>query len=543
LTAGRSFLSSTVNEPAATPLPPPTTALAPLAQPVFRMLWSAWLMANVCLWMNEVAAAWLMTTLTTSPVMVALVQTASTLPMFVLGLPSGALADIIDRRRYLMFTQLWIASIALLLAAVVVGGGIAPTLLLALTFANGIGLAMRWPTFAAIIPEVVPRVQLPAALALNGVSMNASRIVGPVVAGALIAGAGAVWVFILNALLSLTSAFLVWRWRREFKPSALPGERFVGAMRVGVQYVRQSPRLRAVLVRIALFFLQSSALLALLPLVAKRLPHGDAGTYTLLLAAMGLGAVTAGVFLPRLRADFSRDALVQWGSVVQALAMVTVALANHLAVALPAMLVAGAAWIAVANSLTLSAQIALPDWVRARGMSIYQMSLMGGSAAGAALWGQVASWSTVSTALAAAATTGLVLLPLSARLKLEAGADEDVAPTRPFTPPTASALPRDAGPILVTIEYRIDPARAAEFRTVMEESRRARLRLGALSWELFHDVSDPARYIEYFIDESWVEHLRRFERFSAADVSLRERRLAFHIGDDPPRVSRFVADA
>jgi hypothetical protein len=314
-------------------------------------------------------------------------------------------------------------------------------------------------------------------------------------------------------------------------------------MRVGVQYVRQSPRLRAVLVRIALFFLQSSALLALLPLVAKRLPHGDAGTYTLLLAAMGLGAVTAGVFLPRLRADFSRDALVQWGSVVQALAMVTVALANHLAVALPAMLVAGAAWIAVANSLTLSAQIALPDWVRARGMSIYQMSLMGGSAAGAALWGQVASWSTVSTALAAAATTGLVLLPLSARLKLEAGADEDVAPTRPFTPPTASALPRDAGPILVTIEYRIDPARAAEFRTVMEESRRARLRLGALSWELFHDVSDPARYIEYFIDESWVEHLRRFERFSAADVSLRERRLAFHIGDDPPRVSRFVADA
>jgi MFS family permease len=532
-----------VNGPAAAPDPPPTTALAPLAHPVFRMLWSAWLMANVCMWMNEVAAAWLMTALTTSPVMVALVQTASTLPMFVLGLPSGALADIIDRRRYLMFTQVWIAGIALLLAAVVVGGGMVPLLLLVLTFANGIGLAMRWPTFAAIVPELVPRAQLSAALALNGVSMNASRIVGPVVAGALIAGAGTVWVFVLNALLSLTSAFLVWRWKREFKAGALPGERFVGAMRVGVQYVRQSPRLRAVLVRVALFFLQSSALLALLPLVARKLPDGDAGTYTLLLSAMGLGAVTAGVFLPRLRADVSRDALVSWGSVVQALAMVTVALANHPAVALPAMLVAGAAWIAVANSLTLSAQVALPDWVRARGMAMYQMALMGGSAGGAALWGQVAGWSTVSGALVSAAVTGLVLLPLSARLKLEAGADEDVAPTRPWTPPAASALAAEAGPILVTIEYRIDPAQAEEFRGVMEESRRARLRLGALSWELFHDVSDPGRYIEYFIDESWVEHLRRFERFSASDVSLRERRIAFHIGQDPPKVSRFVADS
>jgi len=533
-----------VSEPAASPATPSSSALAPLALPVFRMLWTAWLMANVCMWMNEVASAWMMTTLTTSPVMVALVQTASTLPMFLLGLPSGALADILDRRRYLMSTQLWIAAIALVLAAVVMTGAMSAPLLLALTFANGIGLAMRWPTFAAIVPELVPRAQLPAALALNGVSMNASRIIGPVVAGALIAGAGAVWVFVLNALLSFAAAFAVWRWRRERRPSALPGERFVGAMRVGIQYVRLSQRMRAVVVRIFLFFLQSSALLALLPLVARRLPGGDAGTYTLMLASMGAGAVAVGIFLPRVRADVSRDALVVWGSVVQALAMTLVALVDHLALVLPAMVVAGAAWLAVANSLTLSAQVALPDWVRARGMAIYQMSLMGGSAVGAALWGQVAGFAGVPVALLAAAASGAALLPWTARLKLETGPDEDLAPVRPWQAPTASAsLEPEAGPILVTIEYRIDPARAGEFRAVMQESRAARLRLGAVSWELFHDVTDPGRFIEYFVDESWVEHLRRFERFSAADVSLRERRIAFHVGPEPPRVTRYVSQS
>jgi MFS family permease len=509
---------------------------------VFRSLWIAWLMANICMWMNEVAAAWMMTTLTTSPVMVALVQSAATLPMFLLGLPSGAIADIVDRRRYLMATQLWIAGIALLLAAVVLADGMSAPLLLALTFANGVGLTMRWPTFSAIVPELVPRPQLAAALALNGVSMNVSRIVGPLVAGSLIAGAGAQWVFALNAVLSFAAAHAVWRWRREARQSALPGERFVGAMRVGVQYARQSPLMRAVVVRVFLFFLQSTALLALLPLVARRLPGGGAGTYTLLLAGMGAGAVVIGVALPRWRQHWSRDRLIVSGTLLQALAMVAVALSSHLALSFFAMTLAGAAWLMVANSLTLSAQIALADWVRARGMAIYQMALMGGSASGAALWGQVAGWFDVRTALLAAAAFGLIQLPWSSRLRVEAGPDQDLAPTHPWEPPMASqAVDADAGPVLVMIEYRIDPAQAAAFREVMQESRAARLRLGALSWELFNDVSDPARYVEYFIDETWTEHLRRFERYSAADVSLRERRAAFHLGPEPPRVSRLLS--
>jgi MFS family permease/quinol monooxygenase YgiN len=507
------------------------------------MLWVTWLVANTCMWMNDVAAAWLMTTLTTSPALVAMVQTASMLPVFLLGLPSGALADILDRRIFFMVTQFWVAAVAVVTCLLVLGGGITPALLLALTFANGVGLAMRWPVFAAIVPELVPRIQLPAALALNGIAMNGSRIIGPLLAGAIIASLGSAYVFVLNAVLSVAAGFVIFRWKRERTVSALPGERFVGAIRVGWQYVRQSTRMHAVLVRIALFFLQSTAALALLPLVARGLDDGGAGTFTLLLAAMGSGAVVAAAQLPRLRGRFDRDQLVNRGSVVQAVAMLVVAFAPNVWVAAPAMVVSGMAWITVANTLTVAAQLALPDWVRARGMSIYQMALMGSAGVSAALWGQVASFTSVPISLVAAAVTGQVLLVWARRMVIEGGAEDDLTPSQAWKAPvTATPIDPDAWPVLVTIEYQIDPAQAEAFRTVMQESRRSRLRHGALAWELFRDVNDPGHYTEYFIDESWVEHLRRFDRVTAGDVFLRERRLAFHLGDQPPRVTRRIAE-
>ena len=516
--------------------------LAPFRLPVFRMLWITWLMANISMWMNDVAAAWLMTSLTATPIWVALVQTASTLPVFLLGLPSGALADILDRKRYFLVTQLWVAAVALLLSAVIFFGAVSPPLLLALTFANGVGLAMRWPVFAAIVPELVPRPQLPAALALNGVSMNASRIIGPLVAGALIAGAGSAWVFVLNALLSMGAAVIIFRWKRVHTPHPLGREGLRNAMRVGLQFVRQSSHLQGVLARISLFFLHSTALLALLPLVARSLKGGGAGTFTLLLASMGAGAIVATMFLPQLRRTYGRDALVLRGSLLQSAAMVAVAFAPDAWVAVPAMFAAGMAWITTANTLSVSAQMGLPDWVRARGMSMYQMAIMGASALGAALWGQVATLASVPLALCVAAATGVISIVATNRWMPHQAIEEDLTPARYFQPPEADEPPA-TGHVMVTIEYRIDPARADEFRALMLESRRSRLSHGALSWELLRDLGEPGRFVEQIVDPSWNDHLRRFERIAAADAALRERKLAFHIGESPPVVTRSVMES
>jgi MFS family permease len=533
-----------MNTPAKPPLVdrlPPT--LQALTLPVFRMLWLAWLAANITMWMNDVAAAWLMTQLTSSAVMVALVSAASTAPVFLLGLPSGALADIVDRRRWFASTQLWVASVAVLLALLSLADGLSPPLLLALTFANGIGLAMRWPVFAAIVPEIVPRERLSGALALQALAMNISRVLGPMFAGALLATAGSAAVFVLNALLSLVAFFQVLRWRSAPRVSTLPGERFVGAMRVGLQHVRQSPRMKAVLVRVFLFFVQSTALTALLPLVARRLGGSGAGGFTLLVSSMGLGAVAAALTVPQLRERLSRDRIALWGTLIVSAATLVVAFAPALWIAALAMVVAGMAWISCANTMTMSAQLALPNWVRARGMSVYQMALMGGSATGAVLWGQVAERSSIAVALIGAAALGPLVLLLTSHLRLGGGQDEDLSPMPASpVPQPAIAFEPDQGPVMVTVEYQIEPQQSANFHAVMQQTRRARLRQGALSWGLFRDTAVPGRYIEYFLDESWIEHQRRLERFTAADIGLREQRAAFHRGSEPPRVRRYLAE-
>jgi len=518
------------------------TALEPLSVPVFRLLWSTWLTANLCMWMTDVAAAWTMTTLTSTPIWVALVQSASTLPVFLLGLPSGALADILDRRRWLMATQFWLALTAMALCAATALGIMTSPLLLVLVFANGIGLALRWPVFSAIVPELVAREQLASALALNGVAMNLSRIVGPLVAGALIASAGSVWVFALNAVLSLLSGLLILRWRHEHRPSPLGQERLLSAMRVGVQFVRQSPRLRAVLVRVVVFFLHSTAVLALLPLLARGLAGGDAGTFTLLLACMGAGAVIAVLVLHRLRQAFGRDGLVVGGTAVQSAATAVMAFAPSAWVAVPAMIAAGMAWITVANSLAVSAQMSLPNWVRARGMASYQMAIMGSSAVGAALWGQVATVGSMQTALFSAAASGILLMLLAVRFVTDnADEDPDMTPAEAGWAALPPSAPAENGRVVTTVEYLIDPLRADAFVDVMQQTRRVRLSEGAIGWDLLRDVGEPARFVEEIVDESWTEHLRRFDRATAADLALRERRLAFHRGDEPPLITRYVA--
>jgi MFS family permease len=518
------------------------SAWAPLREPTFRMLWLVWMAANLTLWMNDVAAAWLMTSLTTSATMIALVQTASSMPVFLLGLPSGALADIVDRRRLFLFTQLWIACTAALLYAASVTGHLTSGALLALVFANGIGLALRWPVYAAILPELIPRSQLGAALALNGVAVNASRVVGPLLAGLLIAAAGNEYVFAANFAIAVCCAVALFAWKRAGKPpSVLPGERFLGAMRLGWQYVRESRRMRDAIVVTSSFFVHATALIALLPLVAQRM-GGGANTYTVLLSCLGLGAIVAVAHLPRMRARWSRDGVALRGSILQALCTFVVAFAPSAWVAAPAMLVGGFAWIAVANSVTISAQLALPDWVRARGMSIYQMAIMGATALGAFVWGTIAERTSVPASLAICSASLLVALALTRRRVLEGPSEEDHTPTHPWDEPVpAMPIEPGEGPVMVTLVYQVDPARTAEFEAIMAETRSARLRHGAVSWGLFEDLERPGRFVEYFACDTWADYLRRFDRFTAGDEELQARRHAFHVGGGRPGISRFIA--
>jgi MFS family permease len=296
-------------------------------------------------------------------------------------------------------------------------------------------------------------------------------------------------------------------------------------------------------VRIFFFFLHSSALLALLPLIARELHGAGPGTYTLMLACIGGGAVIAALYFPRWRQRFNRDHFVIGGTLTHAAMSVAVVFAPNLWIALPAIAVLGMAWISTANSLTLAAQVVLPNWVRARGMAIYQMALMAGTAFGSLLWGQVAGMAGVRSAVCAAAAVGLLLWLATRRLSVEGGADPDYSPAPPSSALQAAAdIASDEGPVMVMVEYQIAPADVAAFIDLMAKTRRARLRQGALSWGLFRDGALPGRYVEYFVDENWVEHLRRLERFTAADAGLREQRRALHRGDGPPTVQRFVAE-
>lgn len=394
-------------------------AIEPLANPTFRILWLSATTANICMWMSEVAAVWQMTSLNTTPLWVALVQTAGTLPMFLLGLPCGALADLLNRKHYFLFTQIWVACVALVLSVCVLFDLMNPYLLLALVFANGLGLAMRWPLFSAIVPELIPRGQLAAALALNSVSMNTSRILGPLIAGVIIAYVGTAWVFALNAFLSLAAAFAISRWRRS-APGVGPRLGLLRAVADGLNFMIQSKPLQNLLGRIFSFFFHAIAIIALLAVRAQTMGEGGAGIFTLLLMSLGTGAICATFALPWLRRRYSRDPLVLRATVIQAMVMLAVAWVNQLWLVIPLMMLGGAAWITSANTLTLSMQLQLPDHMRARGMAMYQMAIMGAGAFGAALWGQIATCVNVSWSLTLAALSAPFWMTVAMRFLIDA---------------------------------------------------------------------------------------------------------------------------
>ncbi len=402
--------------------------LTPLKIPAFRALWTTWLVANICMYTNDVAAAWMMTSLTSSATLIALVQTAANLPVLMLGLPSGALADILNRKHFLVFTQVWLAINATLLFISSTFGLLDPIFLLLLTFINGVGLAMRWPVYAAIVPDLVPRNTLHMALGLNSIAMNASRILGPLIAGLIIAGIGTEYVFAFNMILSLAMSAIVLRWKNESHNSTQPRERILGAMKLGAKYIHQSKPMRSILIRSFLFYMQSSSLLALLPVIAKSHFDGDANTFTFLLSCLGFGAIIIGSQLHYLRDKFTPQQMASYGIIFLSIGSAGVVLVPNLWYAAPIMIMCGMAWFSVGNTLSTASQLALPNWIRARGMSFYQMSLMGGSALGAFLWGKITNATDVSTGILASAIFGFIALFLIRKYKLQSHETGDTSP-------------------------------------------------------------------------------------------------------------------
>ena len=517
-----------------------TSVSRPLQQPLFRALWIAAVASHIGPGMQNVGGVWLMTSLTPSPLMVALMQTATSLPVFLVGLPAGALADIVDRRRLLLFWQGWMLVAAAMLAVLTLVGATTPSLLLTLTFALGLGAAMNAPAWQAIIPELVSRDDLPAAVTLNGVGINLARAVGPALGGIVVAAAGPEAVFLLNAASFVGVIFVLYRWKRSPRKNALPTERMIGAIRSGLRYVHYAPELRNVLVRAGVFISCGSALWALLPLVAKQLGLDSFG-YGVLLGCLGLGAVSGAFILPKVRRRVSTDSLLVGATLIFVIATLALAYLHNLALLYLMMVAGGVAWIAIMSSLNVAAQLAVPSWVQARSLGFYQLVFQGGIAVGSAVWGIASErWGT-STALLGAAIGLIVGLAVGWRYQLITGEKLDLTPSVHWPEPTVVIeLRPDDGPVLITVEYRIDPMTSGEFAQAMHAVRLSRRRDGAIRWGLFRDTADPSRYVETFVVESWAEHLRQHERVTITDRAVEERARAFHIGDTPPIVSHLI---
>lgn len=520
----------------------PSSQPGPLSQPLFRALWIATVVSNIGTWMHDAGAGWLMTGLSEAPIMVALVQAATTLPMFLFALPGGALADIVDRRRLLVFAQVWALACAGLLAVLTFAGMTGPIILLASTFAIATGAALSAPAFQAIVPELVPRPMLQQAVALNSLGINIARAIGPALGGFIIAAAGTSAVFALNALSVLGVMLVLMRWNRQAAPATLPAERFVGALRAGARYARHSPALKAVLVRSLGFFVFASALWAFLPIIARRELHLDATGYGALLGAMGVGAVLGAMLLPKLRPHVSPNGLTIAATLL--FALVTLAL-SQVRSFLPAALtlaVGGMGWIAMLSSFNVAAQTAVPSWVKARALAVNLLVFQGAMAAGSTGWGWLAGHIGIPSTLVAAATGQVLALVLAARWRVAGDMAGNLAPSMHWpAPAVVTDAPLDRGPVMITVEYRIDPARVAEFTDAMQGLRRIRRRDGAMSWSLYEDAAEPGLMLESFVVESWLEHLRQHERVTHADQEDQALIHAFHLGPDRPIVRHLIA--
>jgi MFS family permease len=519
------------------------SSLSPFRHPTFTVLWVATVVSNIGTWMQNAAAGWLMTGLDPDPFIVSLVQVATSLPMFLFALAGGALADIVDRRRLLIVIQTTVAALVAGFGLLVWLGHVTPIMLLAFSFMAGTAAALIAPAWMSIVPQLVPRENLQPAVALNSVGLNVSRAIGPALAGLIIVSWGLAAPFWLNAFsaLGVIAALIWWQTPADDAAHRLPAERFGRAIRAGLRHARHNPHLRATLIRAAGFFIFASAYWAMLPLVARDQVAGGPKLYGLLLGAIGVGAVTGAFTLPFVQRRFGPDTPAWAGTVGTAIAMVLYGLARQPSTALAASFVAGVSWIAVLSALNVSAQVGLPGWVRGRGLSIFSTVMFGGLTFGSALWGQVAASTSLPTAHFAAAAGALLAIPLLWHWKLQTGARVDFRPSMHWPEPMLSHdIAADRGPVLVTIEYHINPTDRGAFVNALLQLSQERRRNGAFEWGLFEDTGQEGRFLETFLLDSWMEHLRQHERVTQADRARQEVVQRFHI-EGSPKVTHLIA--
>lgn len=533
--------SQTFTQPDETRSEPPVSALSPFRFPVFRSIWLASTLSNLGGLIQSVGAAWMMTSIARSADMVALVQTSITLPIVLLSLFAGAMADNLDRRKVMLGAQIFMLIVSIALSVCAWTGLITPWLLLTFTFLIGCGAAFNGPAWQASVGDMVPRAHLAGAVALNSMGFNIARSVGPAIGGAIVAAAGAAAAFAVNAFSYIALIAVLARWRPPVHPQLLPRETLGVAVAAGVRYVAMSPNIRRVLIRSIVFGIGASSLMALMPLIARDLVAGGPLTYGALLGSFGIGAVVGAISSSRLRLALSSEVLVRVSCSGFALAALVAGLSSHLFITLLALLIAGSAWVLTLSTFNVTVQLSTPRWVVARALAMYQVAAFGGLAAGSWLWGEISAEEGVRMALFIAAAVLAICAVLGLRVPLAEARDLNLDPLRAWqAPETAVPVEPRTGPVVITIEYEIREEDMLEFLTAMSERRRIRRRDGAMNWMLLRDLGNPRLWVERYTTPTWLEYIRHNNRITQDDAAIPQRLRDLHQGPGHPVVRRMI---
>ena len=517
------------------------SSLSPFRHRIFLAVWLASLASNFGGLIQSVGAAWLMTSIGASANLVALVQASTTLPIMLFSLMAGAIADNFDRRMLMLAAQIFLLAVSVALTLCAYFGLVTPWLLLTFTFLVGCGTAFNGPAWQSLVGEMVPRSDLPAAIALNSMGFNIARSVGPALGGIIVATIGAFAAFAVNALSYLGLIVVLARWQPVRPPRALPPETLGSAMAAGIRYVAMSPNLGVVLLRGAAFGLAAIAVQALMPLIARDLIQGGPLTYGLLLGAFGAGAVGGALLSTRLRQALSLEALVRVAFISFAVCAAVAGLSSLAALSIAAMALGGASWVLALSSFNATVQLSSPRWVVGRALALYQMATFGGMALGSWIWGVVADRYGTADALLIAAGMLVGGAALGVRLPLPELKTLNLDPLNRWREPNLAIdiLPR-SGPIVITIEYVIREADVVAFLAVMAGRRRIRRRDGARHWTLSRDLENPEIWIERYHSPTWLDYVRHNQRITQADAAVGEQLRALHRGPDKPRVRRMI---